>query len=206
MKAMAILGFLFCLLAGPAGADIDPWGDSQCTLDGPARLLLIPDGDGSDAHPLGDFTVTIHNGMNGNLPINNAIVEVIVQGQPAGRVHLCRASEQHYDRTGPDGVATIHVPGGGCYKGQSAVVIRVNGVEFRRYAAAVSPDYAGIDDIGEAGRWSLSITAADFASFAMAFHGGGASCHDYDNNGVTGASDFAVFGQVWSGGTRSCEP
>lgn len=202
--------FLFTLLAGivvaiPARADVpDPLCVST-TLDVTQRLLLIPDLDGSAPHAAGSFTVTLKN--YDCVPIGNAIVEVFVGGLAQGRTKLCGAAVTR-GTTDANGVAEFNIPGGGCYKGAGALVIRANGVEVRNFSCVVSPDYAGSDDQGIAGRWSLSVTAADFAAFGQAWNGGtgGASCHDYNNNGAMDAADLSVFGQIWLGGARSCSP
>lgn len=205
MRHLCMTGFALLVLVAPVRADImDPICVST-SLDATQRLLLVPDLDGAAPHAAASFTVTIRN--NDCDPIPNALVQVCVGGLPEGRTALC-GSAMASATTDMNGVAEFNIAGGGCYKGQNAVVIRANGVEVRNFRCVMSPDYAGVDDQGIAGRWSLSITAADFASFGTAWSGGsgGASCHDYNNSGGMDAADFSVFSQVWLGGGRSCHP
>ena len=199
-STMLRVTLLLLALSSVASADI-PNPCCSTTLDGPQRLLLIPDNNGSNPSAFGAFTVTVRN--DACVPIVNAVVQVTIGG--GDRTRLCgSAVTTRY--TDSQGVATFNIPGGGCYKGQNAVSIRANGVEIRNFSIVVSPDYAAYDNAGVPNRWDLGVTAADFASFAMAVHNVGPSCHDYDNNGTTGASDVAIFGQIWSGGQRLCTP
>jgi hypothetical protein len=202
MKAMAVLGALFLFLVNPATADL-PNPCCITSLDAAQRLLLIPDMDGSDPSVFGTFTVTVRDDFC--IPINNAVVEVRISGESSGKVKQC-AGAVTVKYTDPQGVAVFNIPGGGCIKQPEAMEIRANGVIIRVFDAVMSPDYAAWDNAGLADKWSLSITAVDFAAFARALGAGGSSCHDYDNNGTTGASDLSVFGQVWSGGQRACSP
>lgn len=188
------------VLASIARADI-PNPCCLTSLDATQRLLLIPDNDGTNPSLFGTFTVTVRN--DACAPIANAIVSVTLGG--GDRTRLCGAAV--YTRTtDAQGIATFNIPGGGCYKGQNAVVIRANGVEIRNFQVVVSPDYAGYDNAGIPNRWDLAVTVLDFSSFAMAVHSGGSTCHDYDNNGTTGATDVSIFGQLWNGGLRHCSP
>jgi len=108
--------------------------------------------------------------------------------------------------TDATGMVSFNIPGGGCYKGTGAFTIRANGVAIREYTSVESPDYAQFDNDGIAGRWSKSITAADFSAFGQAWQGGTgpASCHDYDGNNAMNAGDFSIFGAVWDQGLRNC--
>jgi hypothetical protein len=200
MREIVFLIVLVGLCTGVAIADPDPPCIST-SLDASGRLLLIPDNDGTNPSMFGNFTVTVKNGSC--VPINHAIVEIVLTGPE--RVQTC-GSAVMAKYTDPAGVVEFNIPGGGCHKGESAVRIRANGITVRDFMNVVSPDYAGWDNAGQAGKMSLSITAVDFAAFAQAVANGGSSCHDYDNNGTTGASDVSVFGQVWAGGTRRCSP
>ncbi len=200
MRVIPFLWFLLGITAGIAAADLDLPCVST-TLDASQRLLLIPDNDGSDPSIFGAFTVTIKN--NQCIPIEHAAVEILIGGGEKTRLCGDAVNVQYTDAAG---VAVFNIPGGGCFKGRDAMVIRANGVIVRSFESVVSPDYAGWDNAGIPNRWSLSVTVADFAAFAQAFRNGGSSCHDYDNNGTTGAADVSVFGQIWSGGSRSCSP
>ena len=202
MKSWALLSSVFLLVLPAAGsADVPDVPCVTTTLDASQRLLMIPDNDGNDPSVFGTFTVTIKNSACN--PINNAVVEVLLGGGTKTRLCAGAVTTRYTDAAG---VATFNIAGGGCFKGVNAVVIRANGVIVREFRAVMSPDYAAWDNAGIADRWSLSITVVDFAAFATAVHNGGASCHDYDNNGTTGAADVSVFGQVWMGGTRRCSP
>jgi hypothetical protein len=205
MKVL-LQGFLFlACLAGLTGAAEIPIPCVDCSLDATERGLLVPDNDGSDPNPAASFTVTVKN--SDCIPIPNAVVEVVVGGLAAGTTRLCGGAEI-IGLTDADGLVSFNIAGGGCYRGASAFVIRANGVEVRNYSAVMSPDYAGWDFNGTPGRSSLTVTPVDLAAFATGYQGGvgGPSCHDYDNDGVTGPSDLAVFASAFSGGTRFCTP
>jgi hypothetical protein len=200
MRLIVMLSMLLGISAGIAAADLDLPCVST-TLDVSQRLLLIPDNDGSDPSVFGAFTVTIKN--NQCVPIEHAAVEILIAGGEKTRLCGDAVNVQYTDAAG---VATFNIPGGGCVKGRDAILIRANGVTVRSFESVVSPDYAGWDNTGVPNRWSLSVSVVDFAAFATAVHNGGSSCHDYDNNGTTGATDMSVFGQIWSGGSRMCAP
>ena len=202
MKGTVVLAVLTLVLAIPALADI-PNPCCITSLDATQRLLLIPDLDGTNPSAFGTFTVTVRD--DACIPINHAEVEILIRNLADSRVKLC-GSAILTKYTDPDGKVEFNVPGGGCAKEPEAMSIRANGVIIRIFHSIVSPDYAAWDNVGQPDKWSLSITARDFAAFAQAMGPGGSSCHDYDNNGTTGASDLSVFGQVWSGGQRACSP
>ena len=195
-----VIGFLGWVIPCKADTTIPCCSTS---LDATERLLLVPDMNGADPHPMASFTVTVRN--EDCVPIANATVQVTIGGLVDGRTRLCGVSVTT-GTTNSLGEVRMNIAGGGCYRGQSAVSIRANGVEIRNFGAVLSPDYAGWDNDGIAGRSDLRVTVLDFASFAQAFHVGGPSCHDYNNNQNMDASDFSVFGQIWSGGTRGCDP
>jgi hypothetical protein len=199
---MIALLVLVLLAAGAGTSFADP--DPLCcltSLDASQRLLLIPDNDGADPSPFGSFTVTINNPACN--PVPDAIVEVTVHEGPT--TGLC-GSATTVKLTDAHGIARFNIPGGGCFKGPHAVIIRANGVTVREFQTVMSPDYAGWDNAGIPDRWSLSVTVLDFVSFATAFADRGASCHDYNNDGTTGAVDLSIFGQTWLMGTRRCSP
>jgi hypothetical protein len=201
MKAITLyVSMLLIAISSVASADI-PNPCCSTSLDATQRLLLIPDNDGTNPSAFGAFTVTVRN--DGCVAIPNAIVEVTLGG--GDRTRLC-GTAVYTQVTDAHGVATFNIAGGGCYKGPNAVMIRANGVMIRNFQIAMSPDYAGYDNAGIPSRWDLAVTVLDFASFAMAVHNGDSTCHDYDNNGVTGATDVSVFGQLWNGGLRRCSP
>jgi len=203
---MKRLIFVLCLLgvaATTAFADVpDP---SQCatSLDNMARprLLLVPNLPSVETY--GQFTVTVRNAA-GNT-INNAVVVIEIGGIADNKVVLCQNTVTT-SNTNTVGVATFNVWGGGCYKGTGAFTIRANGVAIRNFTSVESPDYSAFDNAGIAGRWSRSITAADFSAFGQAWQNGTgpASCHDYDGNNAMNAGDFSIFGGVWDGGVRNC--
>lgn len=204
MMRIALVLSMISFAPLPALADVFDPICCETSLDTVQRLLLIPDENGTDPHPAGSFTVTIRN-MACN-PVPDVIVTVEFAGLQEGKTRLCGSSVLSAMTDG-DGIARLNVSGGGCFKGPHAVVIRGNGVTIREFLAVVSPDYTGYDNQGVPGRSDLRVSVADFASFAQAFwHGGGSTCHDYNNNGVMDAADFSVFSQVWSGGNRDCSP
>ncbi|MDM7913749.1 MAG: hypothetical protein QUU85_00580 [Candidatus Eisenbacteria bacterium] len=204
---MKRLFFAFCalaLVATVANADVPDPSNCSTSLDGPQRVLLIPDENGTSPVSQATFTVTVKNAANN--PINNAIVEILIGGIADNKTKLC-ASETTSYTTNVAGQATINLGGGGCYKGPNAIVIRANGVEIRNFNAAVSPDYGGSDNAGLPGLWSLSVTLADFTALSAAFgNPNNPSCHDYNNDGLMTLTDFTVFGQSWLSTTRDCTP
>jgi len=200
MKMCALLILLAIISIAPAFADEPPEPCSITSLDAVQRLLLIPAD--SPPNPLGSFTVTVLS--DGNcIPIPHAAVEVLIGGLLDSKTHLC-PSAVTLGYTDDRGEVVFNIPGGGCYKARSAVVIRANGVEIREFHAVVSPDYAAWDNQGLPGKWNLRVGLPDFVAFATAFGRGVPSCHDYDNNGVTNVGDFALFGRFWAGGAQGC--
>jgi hypothetical protein len=187
----------------------DPW-HCECTLDETMRLLMIPGGptpppDGPWApSPPADFSVKIRNAQG--IPVNNAVVEVIVGGQAGSYVAIC-SNQDLVKTTDVSGDVSFNIAGGGCYKHQpDACVIRANGVTIRTYDAVMSPGYLNWDDNGIEGHWSFIVNPNYLAAFIMAYqHGvGPPSCHDYDNNQITDPRDLAVFIQSYYGGTGYC--
>ncbi len=200
--------FLFVCVAVLLGsiAIADDFPDPTCcivTLDETERLLMVPDWDGN---PHSMFSVRAINMYNCETPLTNAVVEVLVGGQVNQKTAICEGYLGHIGITDDEGWVHFDIPGGGCVKGEAAIVIRLNGIEIRRYDAVVSPDYAGWDNTGEPNRWSHTVDPADLAAFVTAYQGGAgsASCHDYDNNGTVGPPDLAVFVSAYKGGSASC--
>jgi hypothetical protein len=155
-----------------------------------------------------NFSVNVRNAANA--PINNAVVEVLVGGQADNYTGLCAYQDDGLVKnTNVSGDVTFNVQGGGCFKGQpDAAQIRANGVIIRTYTNVMSPDYAGSDNHGVPGLYSLSVNPQDLAAFVAAYQGGTgpASCHDYDNDGTTNPTDLAVFTSSYYGGTGVCGP
>lgn len=204
---------LLCVLilfSVPAKSDVPDVNCSSTTLDESGVLLLVPDEDGADPHPLGTFSVIVR-GLDCDDLLANAVVEVLIAGQDEGRIRLC-SSAITTKTTDENGYVEFNIPGGGCLRSDGswpdAVRIRVNGVIIRVFHVVSSPDYAGTDNEGIPNRWSLSIDPIDLAAFAAAYQGGigPASCHDYNNDGTVSPEDLAVFVAVWAGGTRDCSP
>lgn len=205
MKCLVVSLFAIAVVASSVYAlDLPDPACCTSTLDSTMRVLLVPDANGN---PHAEFEVTIINFLNCDEPIVGAVVDVLIGGQVDGKVRLCDAATLH-EITDENGVARFNISGGGCFKDQFAVQIRANGIEIRRYDAVVSPDYTGWDNDGIAGRSSLSMTPEDLAAFATAYQGGSgsASCHDYDNNGLTDPPDLAVFVSAYGGGGTYCDP
>jgi hypothetical protein len=206
MKAVLFILSVSCLLASGANASQDP-DPSRCqtSLDnlGRPRLLLIPDRPTLES--MGAFTVTVNNSVG--YPINGAIVLIEVGGIEDMKVVLCAGAEIQ-GTANALGQVTFNIAGGGCYKAPDAFRILANGIPIRNFTSVESPDYAGLDNAGVPGRWSRSITAADFAAFGQTWQGGHgpASCHDYNGDDAMNAADFSIFGLVWDLGSRYCEP
>lgn len=204
MVLFLVLALATTLLVSPARADLYDPVCCDTSLDTIQRLLLIPDENGLDPHPAGSFTVRIRN-MACN-PVPGVVVTVEIAGLDEGKARLCGGAETSAV-TDNDGIVRMNISGGGCYKGPHAVTIKGNDVVIRVFQAVVSPDYAGSDNQGIAGRSDLRVTVADFANFAQAWWNAvGSSCHDYNNSGAMDAADFSVFSQVWNGGNRDCAP
>jgi hypothetical protein len=199
---MKRLIFAFCALAvvaSAAFADVPDATKCSSSLDSTNRLLIVPNT--PTAYGGAAFTLTIRNSLNN--PINNCLVEVLIAGLTDSKTHLCGGVTTVTGTTNLSGVVSFNIGGGGCFKGANACVIRGNGTEVRNYSAVVSPDYAGTDNVGVAGRWSVSVGLADFSSFSTAYTAGVASCHDYDNGGSMGLADFSVFGACYN---KTCTP
>lgn len=203
MKRLIFVLCLFGIAASAAVADVPDPSNCQTSLDNMARarLLLVPDVPSVETY--GAFTVTVRNAA-GNA-INNAVVVIEIGGITDNKVVIC-ANQLTTRNTNTSGVVTFNIAGGGCYKGAGAFTIRANGVAIRSFTSVESPDYSAFDNAGIAGRWSKSITAADFSAFGQAWQNGTgpASCHDYDGNNAMNAGDFSIFGGVWDGGIRNC--
>jgi hypothetical protein len=177
----------------------------RTSLDDVGRLLMVPDGSGDLDGP-GYFTVTFLR-PDCETPIAGAVIEILVGGMAGGMTRPCNIWDA-VKYTDENGTAVFRMLGGGCYKGEDALVIRANGMELRSFEAAMSPDYAGWDNEGQPGRSDLSMTPVDLAAFMASYRGGigSASCHDYDNSGMTDPPDLAVFCKAYAGGATSCEP
>lgn len=194
---------LACIVSAQAIADVPGCEFCECSLDETERLLMVPD---SEGHPVCEFTVRVIDGWTCNV-IPYGVVEVLVGGMMTDHTRICDGyhAVQYADS---EGLARFRIPGGGCYRGPDAVVIRANGVPCREYDVVLSPDYAGWDFAGEPNLWDLAVDPVDLAAFATAYQGGTgpASCHDYDNNGTTDPQDLAVFVAAYRGGTTNCLP
>lgn len=200
------LVFLCMAVICGTSANADDLPDPSCcivTLDETERLLLVPDWGGN---PHSRFSVQAINMYNCETPVVNAVVEVVIYSNVDQRTSICDGYLGLVGITDDEGWAHFDVPGGGCAKGETVVVIRINGIDIRQYDAIVSPDYTGWDNIGEPNRWSHTIDPADLAAFVAAYQGGAgpASCHDYDNNGIVDPPDLTVFVSAYKGGSASC--
>ena len=78
MKRFFLVVCALALVASSAYADVPDPSNCETTLDPVQRIYLCPDGLGDC--PATDFCVTIRNAANA--PINNAVVEILVGGQP----------------------------------------------------------------------------------------------------------------------------
>lgn len=209
----AVAPFAFCLctllLAVSFVSAVPPdAATSYCTLDGPERVFLCPDNGGTWPNPLGDFIVEVRD-ATGAL-VAPATVRVNVGGLSGMFIALCPGAITQ--RTTPTGIAGFNIPGSGCFKNRPvAVAIEAHDgsgswVTIRQYHHVMSPDYAGWDDQGISGMWNGCVDPTDLAAFIHAYQSGtgAASCHDYDNDGVTGPTDLSVFAISYWGGTNCC--
>ena len=189
-------------LATTAVADVPDPSNCSTSLDVPQRLYMCPDGLGDCAQA--DFSVTVRNAANN--PINNAVVEILVGGQVEGYTVIC-SGQTLTANTNASGIVAFNVGGGGCHKAANACVIRANGVEIRNFNTVVSADYGFSDNGGNIGG-NYTVSPGDFGAFAAAYQGGvgPASCHDYDNSGVTAPGDFGTFAEAYKGGINFCNP
>jgi hypothetical protein len=202
MKRLFVIICALALAATVANADVPDPSNCSSTLDQTGRLLIIPD---DNLGPVGaaDFTLTIRNAANN--PIAGAVVEVDVGCQIDGFVDLC-ADATTTGTTGATGEVDFNIAGGGCCKASAVVVIRANGVEVRSYDAIMSPDYEFSDNGGGLSGGDLLVNPVDLSAFVAAYQGGvgPASCHDYDNSGVTDPVDLSVFVASYQGGANFC--
>lgn len=201
MKTAILVPVFLILFARSSYADEPPIPCCSCTLDALLGLILIPATDPPD--PLSTFTVTVRTSGD-CIPIHNAVVECFIGGIYDSRTRLC-PSTILTGTTDVNGRVAFTIPGGGCYRGANAMVIRANGVEIRNYWSVTSPDYSAWDNVGQPGRWDLRVGLTDLAAFGAAFGSGGSSCHDYDYNGATGVTDLALFGRFWSVAFAGCQ-
>ena len=201
MKRFLMIVCALALVATAAYADVPDPSNCETTLDGVERIYLCPDGLGDCS--ASDFCITVRNAANA--PINNAVVEILIGGQPT-YTGLC-SGQTTVANTDIGGYVCFNIAGGGCYKHQTdAGVIRANGIDIREFEAVMSSDYVGTGDVGVADRWNLSVAPDDLSSFVAAYMGGAgpASCHDYDNNGTTDPADLSVFVAAYKGGANFC--
>ena len=209
MRILVIAAFAFALATPAAAANIPDPSNCTCTLDHVGRLLLVPGGgDPWEANAAATFCVNVRNAAN--VPVNNALVEILVGGQAGNYTGIASyGGPWTLGNSDASGTVCFNIPGGGCYKHQpEACVIRANGVTIRQYTAVMSPDYTGTDDYGVPGRWDCRVTPEDLAAFIMGYYGGTgpARCQDYDNDGTTGPTDLSVFVSAYYGGTGHCPP
>ncbi len=203
MKRLLMVLCALALVATVANADVPDPSKCSTSLDVPKALYLCPDG-------LGDcntstFTVTVKNASG--VAINNCVVEILIGSSGVGgNIKIC-ASQILTANTNVTGNVVFNIGGGGCNKNTNAAVIRANGVDIRNWNAVMSSDYTNTDNVGLGAIYSdKKVTPADFTVFVAAYKGGTgpASCHDYNNSGVTGPEDFTVFVSAYKGGTNLC--
>jgi hypothetical protein len=203
MKRLLLVLCALALVATVASADVPDPSKCATSLDVPKALYLCPDG-------LGDcgtstFTVTVKNASG--LAINNAVVEVLIGSTGTGGLIKICATQTLTANTNVTGNVTFNIAGGGCNKNANAAVIRANGVDIRNWNAVMSSDYTNTDNVGAGSTFSdKKVTPADFSAFVACYKGGTgpASCHDYNNSGLTGPEDFALFVGAYKGGTNVC--
>lgn len=189
-----------------ATADDDVPDPSNCltTLDSVQRLYLCPDGRQGDC-PESTFEVIVRGADN--RPHSYAVVEIIIWGQSTGHVVLC-AEQEMVRQADVAGWAMCNIAGGGCYKLPGVCTIRANGIDIRELDVIVSSDYAGFDNEGIFYRADWDVDPADLSAFVRAYQGGTGtqSCHDYNNDGMTGPEDLVTFVAAYMGGANYCSP
>jgi hypothetical protein len=126
------------------------------------------------------LTITVRNANN--VPVTNAVVQLETPGPTL--VRFC-SGQQSYAVTDGQGVAVLTLRGGGCAHGTNAAILKVNGLVFRAYTAAKSPDWDGASADGV-------MNLADFLAFRSAD-----LCHDYDNNGHKDLADTIIFASAY---------
>lgn len=209
MRTLAVCVCGFLLIASSVSAAPPDPANCVCTLDATGRLYMAPDQFGTQPHPSGDFFIEVRDATGAF--VQPATVRVSVGGQSGGFTTLCPGVDSV--KTTPTGMFNFNIAGGGCYKNVSggAVTIQatdgVSGwVTIRQYHHVMSSDYDDWGNVGLPFRWNHRVNPADLAAFIQAYQGGVGvvSCHDYDNDGVTGPTDLGVFVIAYRGGTGGC--
>lgn len=186
-------------------AGISP-DNSTTNIDGVQRCYLCPDGLGDC--PASDIEVCVRD--NQHQPLPGVAVEIQIAGGSTNRIGLC-PGQTLLNITNAQGIARFNTAGGGCYKVEGACKIWANDftelVLLRSFDATMSSDYTGADNVGVPGMWDLLCDPRDLAAFVTAYKGGAgpASCHDYDNSGITDGPDLAVFVSCYKGGANRCD-
>lgn len=203
MKRLLMVLCALAVVATVASADVPDPSKCSTSLDVPKALYLCPDGLGDCSSST--FTVTVKNASG--VAINNCVVEVLIGSTgTGGLIKLC-TGQTLTANTNVTGNVVFNIGGGGCNKTTNAAVIRANGVDIRNWNAVMSSDYTNTDNVGAGATFSdKKVAPADFTVFVQAYKGGTgpASCHDYNNSGVTGPEDFTVFVGAYKGGTNQC--
>jgi hypothetical protein len=138
-------------------------------------------------------------------PIDNAVVEILIGCQVSGEIVLCE-DQTLVDYTNSEGKVWFNIGGGGCCKVPGACEIRANGVTLRIYDVVVSADHAYSGNVGIPGGGDGDVDPIDLGAFITAYQGGSgpASCHDYNNSGLTDPADLGTFIEAYKGGANFC--
>jgi hypothetical protein len=182
MKKLVAALFVLAFASSAALAGLDPTRSTVVPADALNGVVLCPDIPSPIA--ASNYTVTAKNAA-GN-PISG--VSVVFEFPGPTNIRFC-TSAVNTGTTNASGVSIITLRGGGCQhtSGSSyAVVVKGNGVVFRSYYNAKSPDF---DGVGANGMVNLS----DLLAFR-----GTVGCHDYDNSGTMTLSDTLIFGPAYS--------
>jgi hypothetical protein len=211
MKRLFLILCALALTAPAVYADVPVPDNCSCTLDATGRLYLCPHEDqpeGAGACESAWFTVIVRNEAGNVIP--GAITEVLVGCQSERRVRLCELNNLVKTASATCEVE-FNIGGGGCCKGppgSAYAIIRANGVPIRSYDVINSADYSDIDNVGVPDRSDLDVDPVDLGAFVAVYAGGagGASCHDYNNDGVTNPIDLGTFVEAYKGGANFCSP
>ena len=147
-------------------------------------VILYPQPDAGGA---AEMTIHVRNTLGD--PIPNVFVELIF-GTPGN--HFVCDDAVLTGVTDHNGEVVMSISAGGCTIGQDALLISGNGVIFRSYQNAKSPDYNPTN--GE-------VNLGDFIWFGNNLMTAAPGCTDYYNTGSTSLASFIVFGEAW---THSC--
>jgi hypothetical protein len=179
-KMKNLLSLLVLLVAAPpvalAGL-VDATKSSIVPADALHGVVLCPDTPSPTAAT--NYTVTIRNTSNVVVPG----ISISFEFPPPTNIKFCTTAVNS-GTTGTSGTVVVTLRGGGCQRTSGstyAVVVKANGVVFRTYYYAKSPDFDGVNPSG-------AVDLSDLLAYR-----GPVGCHDYDNTGDMTLSDTLIF-------------